>query len=297
MSTIFIHRFDVVQPSSLEEALKILAEEGESVTPMAGGTDVMILIRDGVIKVKKILDLWPLRSQLSYIKREDGYVKIGALTTVTELEKSWLVNDKRYAGFRDVIIGFATPYLRSLATVGGNIGTGHPLSDIGVLLLTLDAEVVLLSTDGERIVPLKEFYLGKRKINRKPNELITEVRFKEAPGNSSTAFIKFDRRRGHSMGYVLVAAYLALKGNVIEDVKIAFDSIGRPYPERAVKTESFLKGKEFSLENIRKAYNEVLPTEMSRISDYRASAEYRLDLSKVLMKRALLRAKERIESR
>ncbi len=261
--------------------------------PIAGGTDVLVLARANIVRPRVLVDLWPLRKELSYVKREEGYVRIGALTTIDELYNSFLPKDKRYLGFHDMYWQFATPYLRSIATVGGNIGTGHPLSDLAILLLTLNAEVKLVSKNGERWISLEKLYIGKRKLDKKSGELIAEVRFKETPENSSTALLKLDRRRGHAMGYIVTAAYMALDDNRIADVRIAFDSTGKPYPGRAHKTEEFLRGKEFSEETIRAAYS-ILESEMTRISDYRAPAEYRLDLSKVLMKRCLFLIKSRL---
>lgn len=106
--------------------------------------------------------------------------------------------------------------------------------------------------------------------------------------------MKIDRREAIITGYVTVAVCLKIEDNKIADVRIAFDRVNKRIPGRARKTEKFLKGKEFSVDIIREAYNKVLPTEMVRKSDFRASGEYRLDLSKVLMKRTLLQAKSRI---
>ncbi len=256
---------------------------------------MLVIMRDGIIRPKKLLDLWPLRKELAYVRVEGGYARIGALTSIAEVGRSELVKDRRYLGFLDAVSNFATPYLRSIATVGGNIGTAHPLSDFAILLLALDAQVKLVSSEGERVVPLEKLYIGKRKLALKKGELLAEVFFKETPTNSSTALMKFDRRWGHSMGYIVTAAYMELEGTRIKDVRIAFDSLGKPFPERARKTEEFLRGKEFSNELLSEAVNEVLPKEMKRISDYRASAEYRLELSKVLLKRALNGIKSRIE--
>ena len=288
-------RFDVYRPTSLEDALKALKTSEEPLKPLAGGTDVLVLLRDGKVRVKKVLDLWPLRKDLSYVKIDGDILRIGALTTVTDF-CSWgeLKNDVRLAGFRDVCMNFASPHIRNVATIGGNIGTSHPLSDFSVLLLTYDATVILTSLNGEREVPLTNFFTGLRTNVRKPYELITEINFKIPSENTSSAFMKFDRRWGHSMGYVLSAALMTLENNVIKEVRLAFDSVSKPHPERAFKTEGFLKGKSFSEDLIDKACNEVLPTEMKRIDDYRASAEYRLYLSKVLMKRALFEIKNRI---
>ncbi len=240
-----------------------------------------------------MLDLWSLRGELAYVRREDGFVKIGALTTIDDLYNSFLGKERKYLGFVDLYKGFGAYYLRSIATVGGNIGAGHPLSDAAILLMALDAEVKLVSKSGERMVKLNKLYRGKRELDRRPDELIMEVRFRDTPDNSSTALLKIDRRHGHSMGYTVTAAYLELDGNIIRDVRIAFDSMGEPYPGRAYKTEEYLRGRELSEETIHGAYS-VLESEMKRISDYRAPAEYRLDLSKVLMKRALLLIRDRL---
>ena len=289
-----IIRFNVFIPSSLNDALQLMAKEDLGVVPMAGGTDLMVLIRDNVVRPRAVLDLWPLRKELAFIKHEGRWIRIGALTTIEELCNSFLVRDYRYAGFSDMCSHFATPYIRTLATVGGNIGAAHPLSDAAILLLTLDSEVKLASTRGERWMKLDKLFLGKRKLAKDPSELITEIRFKEVPENSSTALLKFDRRWGHSMGYVVVAAYTQIENNVVRKIRIAFDSIGRPFPERARKTEEFLRSRRLNEDVIKSVCSEILPKEMKRISDYRASAEYRLELSKVLLKRALLRIKSRI---
>ncbi|HDN75985.1 MAG TPA: hypothetical protein ENG05_02525 [Acidilobales archaeon] len=131
-------------------------------------------------------------------------------------------------------------------------------------------------------------------LGSEPNEVITEVRFKELPDNSSTALMKFDRRKVHVMGYIVTAASMTLTDGKISKVAIAFDSMGKPYPGRAKMTEEALKGMEFSIDKISRVIDEVLPKEMSRITDYRATAEYRLYLSKVLLKRVLQKIKERI---
>ena len=289
-----IPRFDVYKPSSLEDALEYLDREAPEAIPMSGGTELLVLIRDGIIKPKKILDLWPLRSTLSYVKRENGYIKIGALTTIEELIHSFLAKDRRYLGFLDLYKNFATHQIRTMATVGGNIGCAHPMSDAVTLLLTLNAEVKFISVKGERWARLEDVFAGKRILKKDPNEIIAEVRFKELPDNSSTALMKFDRRKAHAMGYIVTAASMTLDNNKISRIAIAFDSMGKPYPGRAKKTEEALRGKEFNLELISETVNEVLPKEMVRISDYRATAEYRLHLSKVLLKRVLQRIKERI---
>jgi len=289
-----LFRFDTYVPRNLRDALEASRIYGEELLPIAGGTDLMVLYRQGLVKFRMLLDLWPLRNSLSYVRLEEGLVKIGALTTIDVLESSELLKDKRFAGFRDACRKFASPFIKSVATVGGNIGAAHPLSDIAITLLTYDASVRLKSLESERVIPLKNFYLDKRKTIRKSDELITEVFFNEPPSNASSVFIKLDRRFGHGMGYAAVSVYAELDGELVEEVRIAFDSMGRAFPERALITEGFLKNRELSEDNISRAVYEVLPSEMRRISDYRASAEYRLYISQVLLKRALLEVSKRV---
>ena len=282
-------------PKNLNDALEYLDKHAPDAIPLAGGTDLLIQIREGKVKPKVLVDLSGLKSELAYIKKVNGNIIIGALTTPNDLTKTFLHKDPKYLGFLDVYRRFASPILRSLATIGGNIGVAVSASDYLTLLLTLNAKVKLVSVEGERTVPLGELVVEKRTLAKDPNELIREIIFPELPENYSTAFMKLDRREIIITGYVTVAACLQLKDGKIADVRIAFDRVNKRIPSRARKTEEFLKGKEFSLEVIRQAYNEVLPTEMVRKSDFRASGEYRMDLSKVLMKRVLLKAKSRIE--
>lgn len=281
-------------PRDLRDALEAFKIYGEELLPLGGGTDLLVLYRQGLVKFRTLLDLWPLRSDLSYVRLEGGLVSIGALTTIDELGSSELLKDKRFAGLKDACKSFASLFIRSVATVGGNVGVAHPLSDITIVLLTYDASVRLKSLEGERVIPLKNFYLDKRKTVKRPDELITEVFFNEPPNNASSVFIKLDRRFGHGMGYVAVGVYAELDDKLVREVRIAFDSMGRAFPERALRTEDSLKGKKLNEDSISKAVYEVLPKEMDRISDYRASAEYRLYLSQVLLKRALLEVGRRV---
>lgn len=287
-------RFDLYVPRDLRDAMEALKTYGEELLPVGGGTDLLVLYRQGLIRFRTLLDLWPLRNDLSYVRLEKGLVRMGALTTIDELESSVILNDRRFAGFKDACKQFASPFIKSVATVGGNVGAAHPLSDVTITLLTYDANVRLKSLESERVIPLKSFYLDKRKTVKKPDELIVEVFFNEPPSNASSVFIKLDRRIGHGMGYVAVGVYAELDNELVREIRIAFDSIGRAFPERALRTEESLRGKELSEDSISRAVYEVLPKEMSRISDYRASAEYRLYLSQVLLKRALLEVGRRI---
>jgi len=161
-----IPRFNVYIPKDVSDALNALSQRKDLI-PMGGGSDLLVLIRSGIVKADTVLDLWPLRKELAYIKRENGTVRIGALTTVSELCESDLIKDVRYAGLSDVCKKFSTPFIRNIATVGGNVGAAYPLSDIALMLLVLNGKVKLLSKNGEREVDISKFFRGKSRKVRK----------------------------------------------------------------------------------------------------------------------------------
>ncbi|MGC8975635.1 MAG: FAD binding domain-containing protein [Thermoprotei archaeon] len=287
-------RFEAIVTESIEEALEILNRDSD-VVPIAGGTNLLVWARDGKIRLKKVLDLWGLRKQLSYIVVDGDVVRVGSMTTVNELCESRELRKPPLLGLTDVCSTFASPYIRSVATVGGNIESANPLSDIAIFFLTLDARVRLISLNGVREVPLTNYYKGMRSTVRERNELIKEVIITNPPPNSSTAFLKLDKRMGHIMGLAIGAAYAEFNGDTFKDVRISFDSVSKSFPERAFLTEEFLKGRKFCEEVLMEASESVLPKEMVRYTGRRASAEYRLHLSKVILRRILAKTYERVK--
>lgn len=287
--------FELYIPNSLDDALEFLAKYYPDAMPIAGGTELLILIRDKKIRPKYLVDLSPLRRQFSYIKLENGLVKIGALTTLWELSNSFLHNDVRYAGFQDVWHKFGTMSLRFMATIGGNIATATDFSDYLVLLLAYDAKVRVSGVNGERVVPLEEFIVERRKPDLKPGEIITEVFFTEPPLNTSSAFEKFDRRSILIAGLANSAVYLHVNNGRISDAKISLDMIkGKRIPGRLKVLEESLKDREFSIELIEKTIEDIIPKHVEKYTDWWTTAEYRLEMTKTSVKRALLRAAKRI---
>jgi carbon-monoxide dehydrogenase medium subunit len=288
--------FDLYKPVSLDDAVKFLANNYPDAMPLAGGTELLILIRDGKIKPPKYLvDLAPLRKQLSYVVVENGYVKIGALTTIWELSNTILHRDIRFAGFRDVWHKFGTIALRFSATIGGNIATATDFSDYIVLLLAYDASVKLIGVNGERVVSLEKLLVNRRKLDLKPGELITEILIPEPPVNASSAFEKFDRRRILIAGLANTASYLHVEGKKILEAKISLDAVGeKRIPERIRILEDLLKGKELSEELIERVVEDLLPRIIKKYTDWWTTAEYRLEMSKVTVKRTLLTVGKRL---
>jgi len=293
---LILPKFEVYRPSSLEEALEFLDKHNGEAKPLAGGTELLVQIRDRVVKPKYLVDLSRLKNDLSYVKIEDGKVKIGALTTVYELYTSILGRDRRYAGFNDVFHGFATMSIRFMATIGGNIVTATQYSDYITLLLVYDAYLRIKSLNGERIVKLEDFLIDRRTVDLKSNELLVEIFFDEPGENCSSSFMKFDRRRLLIAGVVTNATYLCLEDDVVKDVRISFDMVrDKRIPARVKLVEEYLRGRRYSREIVVEAAENILGREMVRISDWWTSGEYRFEMSKITLIRNLERTVERIK--
>lgn len=277
------------RPRDLDDALRFLHENSPGVKPLAGGTELLVLIKDRKIETPRyLLDLSPLRKELSYVKREKGVVKIGALTTLWELSKTFLHSEPRYGGFVDTWKSFGTLAIRFSATVGGNVASATQYSDYITTLLVYDAEVETASIRGRRVIPLEKLLEDKRKLAISPDEIIVEIRFKEPPANTGSAFLKFDRRRQLIAGIVTGAFLVSVDSGRLTDVRVAFDMVReKKIPARARRVEEFLRGRELSEENLAKAAEEILPSEMARVDDWWTTAEYRLEMSKTILKRGI----------
>ncbi|MEM4907825.1 MAG: FAD binding domain-containing protein [Desulfurococcaceae archaeon] len=288
---------DLLIPRSLDEALELMDKYSPDIKPIAGGTELLILIRDGKIpRPKYLLDLNPLRSELSYVVVDENSVRIGALTTVFELSKTILHRDYRFAGFSDLWNKFGTLVIRISATIGGNVASATQYSDYIPLLLVYDSVVKTISVKGERCFKLEEFIVDTRKTMLESNEIIKEIEFKVPPPRASSSFIKFDRRNILIAGVITGAFYLEIDDGLIKNVRIAYDMIReKRIPGRARETEKALVNKEFSEELVEKTGYNVLSREMIRISDWWTTAEYRLEMSIVALKHGLKTAYERIK--
>lgn len=285
----------MIRPQSLDNALEFLEKNYPDALPLAGGTELLVLIRDKKLAPRYLVDLSPFKKELSYVKLENGYVKIGALTTVYELSEGFLHKDVRYAGFKDVWHKFGTMPIRFSATIGGNIATATDFSDYIVLLLAYDASVRLKSPRGERVVPLEKFLVDRRKVDLKPGEIIVEVLFPEPPKPSSSSFEKFDRRKILIAGLANGACYLHLESGVVKDIRISFDMIKeKRIPGRLRPVEEYLKGKELSSDLVEKVAEELIPKYVEKYTDWWTTAEYRLEMTKVVFKRTLTTTMKRI---
>ncbi len=285
--------FEIYSPSSLRDLLEYLHGEGRDATIIANGTDLLPRIRRGELRPRRLVDISGVR-ELRYIREEDGVIKIGALTTISDLAESPLLSHPRYEAFHVLSRMFGTWEIRNRATVGGNLGAAASSEDLIPIFLALDARVRLLSLGGERVLRVDELVVAKRRTSRRGDEVIAEVSFKSLGEGEWSYFQKIGRRRTHIIALVSLASYLRLSPDgVIEDIRLAFNRVRGKIPERAWRTEEFLRDRRIDEEVISGA-ERVLESELRLTSDYRASYLYRTEVAKVFLRRALRHSKDMV---
>lgn len=276
---------DILQPKSLNELWKTVSKLGNSFRYLAGGTDLVVVAKHGIGTPCTWIDITKIK-ELKKIEQKSNSIFIGALVTYAEIEESELIQ-KWAPALYAVPPEFASPPIRSLATLGGNCANASPAGDGLPALYVEGAKVVLKLKNFTREVPIEKFFLGPRKTVLKKNELIVGFRIAKKPYTKGT-FLKIGPRKGLAIAKASLALSLRSNGSgTIQDIKIALGAVG-PTVLRASKTEALLLGQKIDDESIKKA-QELVQTEASPITDHRSTAEYRRAMCGVLLARALKR--------
>ncbi len=272
-------------PRSLAEAVALL--RAGNVTVLAGGTDLMPQSKTGRARFQPVLMNIRRIPELRGISEADGCVRFGALTTITELLDSAMVKT-RFNALWQAADHFASNQLRNAATIGGNICNASPAGDTLVPLLVFNARVVLASEANgavtTRTLPLAGFFVGPGRTHRRPNELLTAVDVPLPPHGFVSEFHKFGTRPALDIAAIAIGLGAVPDGDRLRDVRIAFGAVA-PTPIRAPKTEAALDGKPLSAATepaLAAADAEIRP-----ISDIRASAWYRRELVRNVLRRML----------
>lgn len=270
-------------PTEVGQAVKLLAEHGEKMAILAGGTDLVRQLNYYEIKPAALLYLGGLG--LDYIKEEGGHLLIGAGTTIAHLLGSELITQK-FSLLAQAARLHGSPAIRTAATIGGNLGTASPAGDLIPPLMVMDAEVVLASAQGQRVVPIAEFFTGPGQTVRQPNELIVELRVPLKGG--AIAYEKLGLRKAQTCSTASVALRLQMDGGVCQEARIVMGSMA-PTPLRCKQAEALLQGQKIDAALVEKCAAAAVG-ETSPIDDQRATAWYRQKAGKALVARALAQA-------
>lgn len=281
--------FDYAAPKTLEEAFALLEEYGDEAKILAGGHSLIPMMKLRFAEPERLIDINNIPG-LSFIKEEDGYLKIGAMTRESDLERSELIPGK-YQIFMDATKLIADPQVRNMGTIGGNLAHGDAANDHPAVMLALRAEVVISSAQGERVVPIDDFFHGFYMTEIQPNEILTEIRIPMPTPGTGNAYHKLERKVG-DYATAGVAAQITLDENgVCTYAGIGLTNVN-PLPMRAERSEAALVGKKITDELLAEAAT-YASEDCNPSSDLRGSEEYKRDMVGVLVKRMVKKAIER----
>ena len=283
-----IPQFEYHVPKTLAGALELMNELDQA-RPIIGGTDLMVSMRQAVCNPSHIIDLNRI-PELNYIREEEGFIKIGATSTHSQVASNPLTAS--IPALYDAVSRIGGPQIRNRGTITGNIVNASPAADTACPLIVHDAEIEVQSVGSTNILPIEELFVGPKINCLEPNELMTEIRIPKPPANSSSAYKRIGRRKAFTLSVVSSAVYLQVEDNICVDAGFAFGSVAMT-PLRVPEAEEKLKGAELTKENIYEA-SETVRDYVKPITDVRGTAEYRKDMCPVLMRRAIQACMERM---
>lgn len=278
-----MRKFEYLKPDSIKETISILSQYGKKAQILNGGTDLIVEMRDKIIQPEYVIDIKaiPQLNKITY-SEQDG-LHIGATVTLNEISNSKVVQT-RYPILLEACKTVGSYQVRNRATLVGNICNASPAADTTPPLLVLEAKVNIVGPDGEKTILLNQFFVGVKKNILKKGEIVTSVTVPPIKDEWTGVYLKQGRRKDVDLATVGVAVVC-----IRDEIRIALGAVA-PTPVRAFKTEELLRGKTIDESILEKAGKSAL-TEVSPISDVRSSKEYREEIIKVLVRRAILQVK------
>lgn len=280
-----LRRFRLEEPRTIPEAAELLARHGESARIYAGGTELLLVMKEGLAHYERLVNVKKIPG-VDEIKQDDGVVSIGALATHRRLTTDALLNQK-FPALVALEKNVANIRVREVGTIGGNLCFAEPHADPGTLLLALGAKVMAANAKGRREIPIDKFFVDAYENALEADELLTEIRVPVLPGKSAAAYLKFGYLERPSVG---VAAFVSLDGNGVREARIAVGCAG-PTPRRVEAAEEMLKGK--SVQDAERGIAEagrIAGAASDAIGDLHGSKEYKEHIVGVLLKRAFAQA-------
>lgn len=280
--------FQYLESADLDQVLTWLDTYREKARVLAGGTDLLVKMKSGLLEPEYVIYIKKI-SKLDYIESDNGELRIGAVTTLDRIERDATVR-ACYSALYEAVRSMAAKAVKNMGTIGGNLGNASPAADTAPPLLVYGASLKLASREGERVVPVTEYFLGPGKSVIKPQELLTEISIPRLGPDTGSSFLKFGRVSA-DIAKINVAVCLRRSGKRCESCRIAFGSVA-PIPIRVLEAEKVLEGQELNPELI-KAAAQVAAAEIKPITDNRSTRAYRQKVSRVMLEEALQAAWQR----
>ena len=276
--------FERVEPKTVEEACRKLAEFKGKARPYAGGTDVLVELKQGRLKAKALINLKKIKGlDKIHFSSKEG-LRIGALVTWTQILESKAVAS-HYPLLRKAAESMGSVQIRNVATLAGNICHASPAANGPIPLLLYEATCLVQGLKGERIIPIEKLFAGVQKNTLKGDEILTDIRVPLPEDGARGIWIKFSQRKAMELATVGVGVLAWTKNGLCQEARLALGAVA-PKPFRAGKAEKILTKKKIEEDRILKAAAMAVE-ECAPITDIRASKEYRIELVKELVFRAL----------
>ena len=274
--------FTFFSPSSLDELLSEKERIRDKALILAGGTNLLVYIKDGLFKDGVIIDITGLVA-LRGINTSGEYLEIGAAEKIGDILESRVVQST-IPFLSESLTQFANPLVRTMSSIGGNIADASPIADTAPVLLALNSDVVAASSKGERIIHLSDFFLGPAKTTLKDDEILLKIRI-PIPSTGRGTFVKLGLRRGTSCSVTSAAVWLVLVDSIVEDIRIALGGVA-PIALRARNAERGFIGNALTEDSVA-GLAAGIDRDISPITDVRGSAEYRREVSVNIVEEAV----------
>jgi carbon-monoxide dehydrogenase medium subunit len=284
-------KFEYFAPKTLKEATELLSDLGDGAHLLAGGTDLMMKIGQGLLKPKAVVGLKRIAQLNDIVFKEGKGLTIGATALLADVASHPAIR-RHYPAVAYAAGETANTQIRNMGTVVGNLCNAAPSADNAPTLIAMGAEVTLIRSGGERNLPLDQFFRGPGLTAMEPGEILASIFVRLPPHRSGTSYKHMSARGKVDISAVGVGVMIAMDGETIQEARIAMGAVG-PIPMRAVKAEKVLRGKRAESGLFREAGLRA-SKECAPISDVRASAAYRRNMVRVLTQRALEEAYRRV---
>jgi len=272
-------------PQKIEEALEILSRYESEIKIIAGGTDLLVQYFDRLYEINHWLDLKNIK-ELKDIRINKNQIEIGAMVTHTQLENSEDIK-KYYPVLSQAAADIGSPQIRNRGTIGGNIVNASPAGDLLAPLMAYDAQFRLLSMQGEKIVPAEEFFIGPKKTILEPAQLLTQIILPLPSERTYGSWIKIGKRKALIVATITLAlaVEMAEDNKTVKDVRTCLGSVA-PTPIEIKEVKKMMAGKNFNQLNFAEL-GRIVEDKISPIDDIRGTREYRKDVAKKIMIKAL----------
>jgi len=284
-----VKKFNYYQPETLKEAYRLMEKSKGRARYIAGGTDLIVNIKKGVIQPDALISLKRIKSLTGISHKRE--LRLGSMTLLRDIERDHGVAQE-YPALVQAVKVLATPQIRNVATIGGNLCNSAPSADCAPPLLVMEASLTVEGPGGQREVPIKDFFKGPGQTCIKAPEILTTITIPPPNEATTMAFLKVGRV-STDIAVVNAAACLTMKMTVCVKCRLAVGAVA-PVPLRLRSVEKMIEGNEVSPELLDRA-GKMVEDEVSPITDVRSTEEYRRIMSGVLVKRAIEEATRGME--